>query len=118
MFSHVLAWSSDARILHLSVEHFQSDSHRAIGCLNAFLGNRGLPKSHLKMLFQEFHANSRQTEKFESKHFTTGKYNDSNVEAKLRSSLTWSKDFASARSLLETVFEREAQMYDCPHARY
>jgi len=107
MVNNFFAWSSNARVLHMSLSHLASDYERSMSCINHFLGGRGLDANSL-------HALNLLKASPNDAHTTAGKYNNTMIRSLLEAVPIWSKQNEIVRTAMDTIFQRQVELFDCP----
>jgi len=103
------AYLNDARVLHLSVDHLAKDFTGTMRCINAFLKGRDLKPGQLHAFDKLQRAKSDK-----DRHTTRGRYDNTFLEQALLSLPNWSSSFVAFSKVVSKLFERQADMYECP----
>jgi hypothetical protein len=109
MLNFTLDHFKNDQVLHLSVDHFRKDYNQTMRCINAFLGGQGIKDDQL----HAFDKLNPASEKFDNKHKTHGKYDNTFLVKFLKSLPVWGPELIAMEEFITQLFQRQA-VFGCP----
>lgn len=118
MLEHLRRWKDNPQVLHISIEHFRTNSSMATECVLRFLGETEPSESSSHFAATLLAAQNKHETQVD-RMVTKGKYNDGkDNDDKLRHVLekhpVWGDSFKKIRVEMYEVWKSEHKRYGCP----